>query len=64
MSDSTPKMISAKILRAFRDDGTKTNFVPGEKVEQFEEGTFDNYKAAGLVEAVETATPSKTKPGA
>lgn len=72
MSDTTPKMISAKILRAFRDDGTKTSYAPGGKVEQFEEGTFDNYAAAGLIEAAEateaTAKPAdstaKTKPTA
>jgi tetrahydromethanopterin S-methyltransferase subunit H len=74
MSDTTPKMISVKILRAFRDDGTKTSYAPSKKVEQIEEGIFDNYKAAGLVEAAEvteaTANPTdstaqgKTKPTA
>lgn len=64
MSDDTPKMIGAKILRPFRDDGTKTAFVPSDKVVPLEEGIFDNYKAAGLVEAAEIATPAKTKPAA
>lgn len=60
MSDTT-KTVSARILHDFRDDGTKKSFTAGDKTVSLDEGTFENYKAAGLVEA---ATETKTKPTA
>lgn len=60
MSD-TPKTVSARILRDFRDDGTKKSFATDDKPVSLDEGTFENYKAAGLVEA---ATETKAKPAA
>lgn len=55
----TPKTVSAKILRDFNDAGTEKRFTAGE-TETLTVGEFANFKAAGLVELVETAAPAAT----
>lgn len=61
MSD-TPTMISAIVMRDFRDDGTKRNFTASDKPVQIEEGQFTNYAAAGLVTAAPVDTAAKSNP--
>lgn len=47
---SATKTISAKVLRDFNDAGSESRFTKGKAV-PLEVGVFDNYRAAGLVEA-------------
>ena len=61
MSDTKPKMISAKATRDFTDAGTERRF-EADKAHDFTEGEFANFAAAGLVEAVASAGDKNTKP--
>ncbi len=54
MTEKTTKQ--AIVLRDFNDAGTEQRFTKSDTPVPIEEGAFDNYKAAGLVEAAPDET--------
>lgn len=61
---SATKTVSAKVLRDFTDVGSESRFTKGKTV-PLEVGVFDNYRAAGLVEAAsDEASSAGTTPRA
>jgi hypothetical protein len=64
MTDKTEKTKEAFIVRDFRDAGTEKHFTGG-AILPIEEGSFGNYKAAGLVRVPtkeDRAAVAKTEP--